>query len=152
MCIGIVTTFTFCKREKRSPSDSDRVWELKFLRSPVEIMSSSTGRVRAIKLEVNRLEVSMTLRVVVLIMVTKVWLFDLQGSLEDARAVGTRKYEEIRCSLVLRSIGYKSLPIDPDLPFDTSKGLIPNSRGRVVNSSGMPIPGNNYALKMSAQT
>lgn len=45
------------KREGRLPTDKEKLWELKFLRSPVEILPSSDGRVRAVRLEVNNLEV-----------------------------------------------------------------------------------------------
>jgi hypothetical protein len=41
------------------------------------------------------------------------------------------KYE---CDLVLKSIGYSSMPID-DVPFDSRRSLIPNERGRVIDES-----------------
>ncbi|GAB4852614.1 hypothetical protein Ancab_016828 [Ancistrocladus abbreviatus] len=51
-------------------------------------------------------------------------------------AIGTGEFEEIDCGLVLKSIGYKSIPVD-GLPFDPQKGVVPNIRGRVVrNYSG----------------
>ncbi|KAI3709556.1 hypothetical protein L2E82_39320 [Cichorium intybus] len=49
-------------------------------------------------------------------------------------AIGTGEYEDIKCGLVLKSIGYKSIPID-GLPFDQSKGVVPNIKGRVISSS-----------------
>ena len=64
-----------------------------------------------------------------------------QGSNDNATAEGTQQYEDIDCSLVLRSIGYKSHQIDPDVPFDWRRGLIPNSEGRVLDTSGNQIPG-----------
>lgn len=45
--------------------------------------------------------------------------------------------EELECGLVLSSIGYRSLPLDPVVPFDTQRGIIPNSSGRV---DGVPGP------------
>eukprot|EP00743_Colponemidia_sp_Colp-15_P005721 GILK01006151.1.p1 GENE.GILK01006151.1~~GILK01006151.1.p1 ORF type:complete len:460 (-),score=67.19 GILK01006151.1:50-1429(-) len=63
----------------------------------------------------------------------------LEGLPGDQRAVGTGVIEEISCGLVLRSIGYRSLPI-PDLPFDVRRAVIPNVQGRVVNA-GEHIPG-----------
>ncbi|GAB2292303.1 hypothetical protein Dimus_026551 [Dionaea muscipula] len=51
-------------------------------------------------------------------------------------AVGTGEFENIDCGLVLKSIGYKSVPVD-GLPFDHHKGTVPNIGGRVLqNSSG----------------
>ena len=31
----------------------------------------------------------------------------------------------------LRSIGYKTKPVDTDVPFDPKQGIIPNVKGRV---------------------
>jgi ferredoxin--NADP+ reductase len=43
--------------------------------------------------------------------------------------------------LVLTSIGYRGLPI-PDLPFDETRGVVPNARGRVLDPhDGAPVPG-----------
>ncbi|XP_071737251.1 NADPH:adrenodoxin oxidoreductase, mitochondrial-like [Rutidosis leptorrhynchoides] len=65
----------------------------------------------------------------------------LQGSADSGYqvAVGTGQYEDINCGLVLKSIGYKSIPVD-GLPFDHSKGVVPNIRGRVVSSSDVVQP------------
>lgn len=56
-------------------------------------------------------------------------------------AVGTQQYEVVQCSLVICSIGYKSLPIDADVPTEQETGIIPSVRGRVVDSSRKPLPG-----------
>ncbi|CAL5440740.1 unnamed protein product [Camellia sinensis] len=51
-------------------------------------------------------------------------------------AAGTGQFEDLECRLVLKSIGYRSVPVD-DLPFDAHKGIVPNVGGRVlINSSG----------------
>ncbi|KAL6984774.1 adrenodoxin-NADP(+) reductase [Sarracenia purpurea var. burkii] len=51
-------------------------------------------------------------------------------------AVGTGQFEDFECRLVLKSIGYKSVPVD-GLPFDAYKGIVPNIGGRVlVDPSG----------------
>lgn len=46
-------------RERRSPGDGeDKVWEVKFLRSPVEILpAGDSGRVGGVRLEINKLKV-----------------------------------------------------------------------------------------------
>ncbi|KFK29844.1 hypothetical protein AALP_AA7G186100, partial [Arabis alpina] len=54
-------------------------------------------------------------------------------------AVGTGEFEDISCSMVLKAIGYKSVPIN-DLPFDHKKGIVPNVRGRVVSQTSGGIP------------
>ena len=48
--------------------------------------------------------------------------------------------DRIETSLVLRSIGYRGVPI-PDLPFDDASGTIPHNRGRVTDESGAPMTG-----------
>ncbi|XVE70454.1 hypothetical protein DITRI_Ditri10aG0073700 [Diplodiscus trichospermus] len=47
-------------------------------------------------------------------------------------AVGTGKFEDLACGIVLKSIGYKSVPVD-GLPFDNQKGVVPNIKGRVLS-------------------
>ncbi|XP_055816481.1 NADPH:adrenodoxin oxidoreductase, mitochondrial [Solanum dulcamara] len=49
-------------------------------------------------------------------------------------AVGTGLFEEMECGLVLKSVGYKSIPVD-GLPFDHRKGIVPNVRGRVLSEA-----------------
>ncbi|XP_063983409.1 NADPH:adrenodoxin oxidoreductase, mitochondrial [Diachasmimorpha longicaudata] len=79
-----------------------------FLRGPREIVGSTS--VEHIKLSVNRLEGEDVL---------------------NQRAVATEEVEDIPCGLVLRSIGYKSVPIDPSVPFDSERGRIDNSSGKI---------------------
>ncbi|GLT98547.1 hypothetical protein SLE2022_160470 [Rubroshorea leprosula] len=53
-------------------------------------------------------------------------------------AVGTGQFEDIDCGVVLKSIGYKSVPVD-GLLFDNQKGVVPNIQGRVLSdTSGDP--------------
>ena len=61
--------------------------------------------------------------------------------MERSVAEGTGQYEQVDCSLVLRSIGYKSRQIDPGLPFDSGRGVVVNNGGRVLDTSGQHIPG-----------
>nr|XP_043628422.1 NADPH:adrenodoxin oxidoreductase, mitochondrial isoform X2 [Erigeron canadensis] len=65
----------------------------------------------------------------------------LKGSASSGNqiAAGTGEYEDLECGLVLKSIGYKSVPVD-GLPFDHSKGVVPNIRGRVLSSSRFAQP------------
>lgn len=51
-------------------------------------------------------------------------------------AVGTGQFEEVECGMVLKSIGYKSVPVD-GLPFDQRKGIVPNFRGRVLSNASV---------------
>jgi adrenodoxin-NADP+ reductase len=46
-------------------------------------------------------------------------------------AVGTGEMIELPCNLVLRSIGYKSQPLE-GVRFDRKKAVVPNRQGRVL--------------------
>jgi ferredoxin/flavodoxin---NADP+ reductase len=91
---------------------------LRFLRSPMAIRGS--GRVEA--LDVGRNEIV---------------LAD-DGSLRP-RTVDEH-VETIECGLVLRSVGYRAVPL-PGVPFDERSFVLPNERGRVLSPDGEPLPG-----------
>lgn len=55
-------------------------------------------------------------------------------------AVPTAHSERLDATLVLRAVGYRGAPV-PDVPFDPAAGVIPNERGRVVDSAAAVIPG-----------
>ncbi|XP_064179355.1 NADPH:adrenodoxin oxidoreductase, mitochondrial isoform X4 [Anguilla rostrata] len=93
---------------------TSRQWGFRFLRSPVEVLPSpDLTQTAGIRLGINRLE----------------------GSGEGARAVPTGEMEDVECGMVISSIGYQSLPIDPAVPFDHHKAIIPNAMGRVQQAS-----------------
>jgi ferredoxin--NADP+ reductase len=98
--------------------DVRRRIHLRFLHSPVEIRGS--GRVEAIDIRRNEIVRSG------------------DGSLR-ARAVD-EEVETIECGLVLRSVGYRAVPL-PDVPFDERFFVLPNERGRVLKAGGKPLPG-----------
>jgi ferredoxin--NADP+ reductase len=98
--------------------DARRRIELRFLRSPVAIRGS--GGVTAI--DVRRNEIVRA----------------DDGALR-ARPVG-EDVETIECGLVLRSVGYRAVPL-PDVPFDERSFVLPNERGRVLSPDGEPLPG-----------
>ncbi|WP_414167080.1 FAD-dependent oxidoreductase [Streptoverticillium reticulum] len=52
---------------------------------------------------------------------------------------GTGRFEEIGAQLVLRSVGYRGVPV-PGLPFDARNGTVPHVQGRVLRD-GAPAPG-----------
>ncbi|MCW3066993.1 MAG: FAD-dependent pyridine nucleotide-disulfide oxidoreductase [Solirubrobacterales bacterium] len=106
----------------REPRGASHRLELRFLRSPVEILEED-GRVRGLRVVHNRLEV------------------DAGGRL---RAVPTGEEDVIECGLVLRSIGYTGRTL-PGVPFDERRGTIRNEGGRVLGEDGAPLPGE-YAV------
>jgi ferredoxin--NADP+ reductase len=98
--------------------DARRRIALRFLRSPAQIRG--TARVEAV--DVRRNEIVRA----------------DDGSLR-ARGVG-EEMETIECGLVLRSVGYRAVPL-PDVPFDERHFVLPNTRGRVLGAGGDPLPG-----------
>lgn len=108
------------QKEQERRSRAHRSWALRFFRSPLEVLSEPRGEwAAAMRLAVNRLE----------------------GSGEKARAVLTGEEEVVPCGLIISSIGYKSLPMDPALPFDHNKAIVPNHMGRVTQATGLYVSG-----------
>ncbi|MFW0783471.1 FAD-dependent oxidoreductase [Gordonia sp. CPCC 206044] len=58
----------------------------------------------------------------------------------DGRVRATDQEIVIRTPMVLRAIGYRGRPVD-GLPFDNTRGIVPNETGRVVDPAGDPVRG-----------
>ncbi len=97
----------------KPPEGKPRRIHLRFLVAPVEIVG--TERVEGLVIERNRLD-------------------------EQQRAVGTGEYETLDVQMVLRSVGYKGVPL-ADVPFDPRAQVVPNTAGRVATADGAAIPG-----------
>ncbi|MBI4062956.1 MAG: FAD-dependent oxidoreductase [Elusimicrobia bacterium] len=83
---------------------------LRFLASPVEVIATA-GRVSALKIEKNKL------------------VKDEKGRVA-CRGIG--QFETLPVGLVLRSVGYRGIPI-AGVPFDEKAGKILNDQGRVLD-------------------
>jgi ferredoxin/flavodoxin---NADP+ reductase len=97
----------------RPAGDQPRRLDLRFWLRPVEILG--TSRVEGLRLEHTTLN-------------------------DDGRVVGTGEFEELPVGLVLRSVGYQSVPL-PGVPFDERAYVVPNAGGRVLDEDGHPKPG-----------
>jgi ferredoxin/flavodoxin---NADP+ reductase len=53
---------------------------------------------------------------------------------------GTGEFETLDVQMVLRSVGYQSVPLD-GVPFDSRACVVPNASGRVLGADGAPLPG-----------
>jgi ferredoxin/flavodoxin---NADP+ reductase len=103
----------------RAPrSDSRRRIVLRFLSSPLEIR----GKDRVEGIDVGRNEIVRT-----------------EDGVLRARPLD-EGVETIECGLVLRSVGYRAVPL-PDVPFDERHFVLPNVGGRVFTPDGEPLPG-----------
>jgi ferredoxin--NADP+ reductase len=107
----------------RTPQGRSHRIALRFLRSPLEVLGDEHGRVRGLRVAVNRLEDAGDGRV---------------------RAVPTGEEEVIDCGLVFRAVGYRGRPLG-DVPFDEELGRIPNVAGRVTGPDGATLTGE-YAV------
>jgi ferredoxin--NADP+ reductase len=99
-------------------ADARRRISLRFLCSPVEIRGGAT--VEAVDVRPNA-------------------IVRAEGGALRARTLdeGT---ETIDCGLVLRSVGYRAVPL-PDVPFDERHFVLPSDRGRVLTPDGTPLSG-----------
>jgi ferredoxin--NADP+ reductase len=59
---------------------------------------------------------------------------------ESGRLTGTGQMQTIPAQLVLRSVGYQSVPLQ-GIPFDERSHTVPNAEGRVLGPGGAPLPG-----------
>jgi ferredoxin--NADP+ reductase len=59
---------------------------------------------------------------------------------DTGAAHGTGETYELAADLVVRSVGYRGLPLD-GVPFDGRRNVIPNVDGRVVAEGGDHVPG-----------
>jgi len=104
----------------REPSGKSHQLELRFLRSPVEIIGEGEdGAVTGLRVVRNEIDANL-------------------------KAVSTGEEETLQCGLVLRSIGYRGRPL-PGVPFDERRGLVRNEGGRVTGDDGEPLRGE-YAV------
>jgi ferredoxin--NADP+ reductase len=92
---------------------SSRRISVRFFLRPVEVLADG-GRVGAVRFERT--------------------VSDGRGGVR-----GTGEFEEIEAQLVLRSVGYRGMPVE-GLPFDADSGTVPNVDGRVVHG-GSAVPG-----------
>ena len=95
------------------PRGRARRVHLHFRTQPVEVLGAA-GSVRGVRLERTRVD----------------------GS---GAAVGTGVTGDLPAGLVVRAVGYRSLPL-PGLPFDERAGVVPHVEGRVVAEDG-PVVG-----------
>jgi ferredoxin--NADP+ reductase len=97
----------------REPAAALRRLSVRFWLRPVEILG--TDRVTGLRVERTRLDA-------------------------DGRFTGTGETQDIPVQMVLRSVGYQSVPL-PGVPFDERSAVVPNEEGRVTGPDGKPLPG-----------
>ncbi len=96
----------------RTPEGKPRRIHVRFLTRPVEILGAD--RVTGVVVERTKLDA-------------------------DGQAHGTGETSTIPADLVIRSVGYRGLPLD-EMPFDAARAVIPSEDGR-VHRDGAVVPG-----------
>ncbi|MGI9534784.1 MAG: FAD-dependent oxidoreductase [Thermodesulfobacteriota bacterium] len=99
------------KEYSNNTKTKNKCLTIRFLLSPVELLSDDNGNVKALKLVKNRLFKSD------------------DGSL---RPKASDEYEILNVDMVFRSIGYYGIPL-PGIPFNENWGVIPNENGRITD-------------------
>jgi ferredoxin/flavodoxin---NADP+ reductase len=102
----------------KEPQGKPRTLQIRFFVSPAELHGRD-GQVRGMTLARNRLE-------------------EREGGY--LAAVDTGERETIDVDMVLRSVGYRGVPL-AGVPFDERKGVVPNQDGRVLDENGRAVPG-----------
>ncbi|MGW7457567.1 FAD-dependent oxidoreductase [Streptomyces sp. NPDC054797] len=93
---------------QRGPGDAGRRIDLRFYLRPAEILGGPDGRVTGMR-------------------------FERTAPDGHGGVTGTGVYEDVEAQLVLRSVGYKGVPL-AGLPFDPAKGTVPHAAGRVLRA------------------
>ncbi|MBO2448738.1 FAD-dependent oxidoreductase [Actinomadura barringtoniae] len=93
------------------PAAAPRRIDVRFWLAPEEILG--TAQVEGLKLERTRLD-------------------------DSGRVAGTGEYETLPVGMVLRSVGYQSVPLD-GVPFDERYHVVPNEGGRILDSDGTQV-------------
>lgn len=124
------------KGSKTSIDQAHKAWQLGYLRSPVEFLSSDGEQVEAVGFEQNEYTTN----------VSDLITGDPHEDLNSIRALKVRptgKKSLLHASMAFRSVGYQAeaLPGFQDLgiPFDEKLGIIPNDMyGRVISPERGP--------------
>lgn len=101
-------------REAGEAPASSRKLHLHFWSKPVEVLTEN-GRVAGIKVERTAP--------------------DGNGGVVD-----TGEFEVVPVQSLYRAVGYFGSPLD-EIPFDSTRGVIPNEQGRVIGADGSPVGG-----------
>ncbi len=99
---------------QRTPSGTGRRLTVRFWLRPIEIQGAN-GAVSGLTLERTRLD-------------------------ESGKLQGTGELEALPVQMVLRSVGYQSVPL-AGVPFDDRNYVVPNEAGRVIGPDGRPLRG-----------
>ena len=111
----VVKTLTDWALADPATFTASRRIHLHFLHSPAEILGGEDGKVAGLRTERTKLN-------------------------GDGTVSGTGEFTDWPVQAVYRAVGYFGSEL-AEIPFDTKRGVIPNSEGRVLDAQGEQIPG-----------
>ncbi|MFS0717601.1 FAD-dependent oxidoreductase [Arthrobacter sp. 1P04PC] len=115
--VGTLTNWIAEQPEDLSELTASRRLHLHFLHSPVEIHDDPAHPGKVTGMTFERMQ--------------------LDGT---GNAKGTGEFVDYPVQAVYRAIGYHGSPL-AELEYDARRGVIPNEGGRVLDTSGSPVPG-----------
>lgn len=123
---------SLAKQQSYSSSQKRKIVEFVFLKTPIEIMGSSQEKgapLNGVKFVSNKYNADFS---------DPNLKLDTEEVLNALPVIEdpTKSAEIIPSDLVIRSIGYKNVSIDNDIPFDKKAGVVPNKQGRVLDAKG----------------
>ena len=130
-----LTELMFSLAKQGNDKSKNKTLSLIFLKSPLEIVGDSESRkVTGVKFQNNK------------------YNFDFKKSgikLDSEEALNAlpvipdeeKGIEIMKGGLVVRSVGFKNVRIDPEVPFDKNSGVVPNEKGKVIGKEGLYCTG-----------
>lgn len=103
------------RERANEPRTASRRLHLHFWAKPSEVLTDENGRVRALRVERN----------------------NPNG---DGGVMGSGEFTEVPVGQIYRAVGYFGSPLD-EVPFDETRGVIPNEGGVVIDAAGEKVPG-----------
>lgn len=129
-----ITEFLYNLSKQSKSSTPKKVIELQFLKSPLEILGNENKQVNGVKFKNNKYDFDFN---------NLNANFDSDEKLNSIPIIedSTKNVDLMPCSLLVKSIGYKNVSIDSEIPFDKKSGVVLNDKGKVIGKDGLYCTG-----------
>lgn len=128
--------YNIATKSQSVESDNKKRIEFVFMRTPTEIVGASSGdkNVTGVKFKVSRYNEDFNRNDIKL---------DTEEALNSLSIIDdpSKAIETLPADLVIRSIGFKNVNIDEDIPFDKKHGVVSNQCGKVIGKQGLYCTG-----------
>lgn len=129
-----ITEFLYNLSKQTKSSEPKKIIELKFLKTPLEIFGNDKKQVTGVQFKNNKYNFDFD-------NLNK--NFDSDDNLNSIPIIedSNKKVELMPCNLLVKSIGYKNVSIDSEIPFDKKLGVVLNDKGKVIGKDGLYCTG-----------